>query len=262
MEDQQALGLWMKPASWWVGSHHDTRGPLTAGSLGYAPRPHFSTEGSPPLCWGREKSICQAGHLLAFHLQFSDASPLPTSHSHCSGLVQLSVLPFPGRQLGRERSELFPPTPDPVVTCAKAVCLPCFRSNLDKLYHGLELAKQQLRATQQTIASCLCTNLIISQGPFLYCSLMEVSSLQAPVPTMPASGPLTICPPSAGHSRCHALLQASVPEPAQQTPAQVLRVLGEEWVGTPFPEPCSSAEPRPPLPTHPCAAAANRPGHL
>eukprot|EP00071_Canis_lupus_P032989 XP_022266546.1 cell division control protein 45 homolog isoform X3 [Canis lupus familiaris] len=46
-------------------------------------------------------------------------------------------------------------------------------SNLDKLYHGLELAKKQLRATQQTIASCLCTNLVISQGPFLYCSLME-----------------------------------------------------------------------------------------
>ncbi|XP_027950581.1 cell division control protein 45 homolog isoform X2 [Eumetopias jubatus] len=49
------------------------------------------------------------------------------------------------------------------------------RSNLDKLYHGLELAKKQLRATQQTIASCLCTNLVISQGPFLYCSLMEGS---------------------------------------------------------------------------------------
>ncbi|XP_028683822.2 cell division control protein 45 homolog isoform X6 [Macaca mulatta] len=48
-----------------------------------------------------------------------------------------------------------------------------FGSNLDKLYHGLELAKKQLRATQQTIASCLCTNLVISQGPFLYCSLME-----------------------------------------------------------------------------------------
>ncbi|XP_022351695.1 cell division control protein 45 homolog [Enhydra lutris kenyoni] len=47
------------------------------------------------------------------------------------------------------------------------------RSNLDKLYHGLELAKKQLQATQQTIASCLCTNLVISQGPFLYCSLME-----------------------------------------------------------------------------------------
>ncbi|XP_048199417.1 cell division control protein 45 homolog isoform X1 [Perognathus longimembris pacificus] len=47
------------------------------------------------------------------------------------------------------------------------------RSNLDKLYLGLELAKKQLQATQQTIASCLCTNLVISQGPFLYCSLME-----------------------------------------------------------------------------------------
>ncbi|XP_066111102.1 cell division control protein 45 homolog isoform X1 [Saccopteryx bilineata] len=47
------------------------------------------------------------------------------------------------------------------------------RGNLDKLYHGLELAKKQLLATQQTIASCLCTNLVISQGPFLYCSLME-----------------------------------------------------------------------------------------
>ncbi|XP_037679527.1 cell division control protein 45 homolog isoform X3 [Choloepus didactylus] len=47
------------------------------------------------------------------------------------------------------------------------------RSNLDTLYHGLELAKKQLRATQQIIASCLCTNLVISQGPFLYCALME-----------------------------------------------------------------------------------------
>lgn len=57
------------------------------------------------------------------------------------------------------------------------MCLPRYRSNLDKLYHGLELAKKQLRATQQTIASCLCTNLVISQGPFLYCSLMEVRLL-------------------------------------------------------------------------------------
>lgn len=47
------------------------------------------------------------------------------------------------------------------------------RSNLDKLYFGLELAKKHLQATQQTIASCLCTNLVTSQGPFLYCSLME-----------------------------------------------------------------------------------------
>ncbi|XP_058707665.1 cell division control protein 45 homolog [Poecile atricapillus] len=47
------------------------------------------------------------------------------------------------------------------------------RGNLDKLHQGLDLAKKQLRAIQQTVASCICTNLIISQGPFLYCSLME-----------------------------------------------------------------------------------------
>ncbi|XP_030074449.1 cell division control protein 45 homolog isoform X2 [Microcaecilia unicolor] len=47
------------------------------------------------------------------------------------------------------------------------------RSNLDILRLGLELAKKQLRAIQQTVASCICTNLIISQGPFLYCYLME-----------------------------------------------------------------------------------------
>ncbi|EMP40276.1 Cell division control protein 45 like protein, partial [Chelonia mydas] len=47
------------------------------------------------------------------------------------------------------------------------------RSNLDKLHQGLELAKKQLRAIQQTVASCICTNLVISQGPFLYCYLME-----------------------------------------------------------------------------------------
>ncbi|XP_043925734.1 cell division control protein 45 homolog [Protopterus annectens] len=48
------------------------------------------------------------------------------------------------------------------------------RSNLDKLRQGLELAKKQLCAIQQTVASCICTNLIISQGPFLYCYLMEL----------------------------------------------------------------------------------------
>ncbi|XP_077317777.1 cell division control protein 45 homolog [Lithobates pipiens] len=47
------------------------------------------------------------------------------------------------------------------------------RSNLDKLHTGLELAKKLLRAIQQTVASCICTNLILSQGPFLYCYLME-----------------------------------------------------------------------------------------
>ncbi|XP_066465853.1 cell division control protein 45 homolog [Tiliqua scincoides] len=49
------------------------------------------------------------------------------------------------------------------------------RSNLDKLHQGLELAKKQLCAIQQTVASCICTNLVISQGPFLYCYLMEGS---------------------------------------------------------------------------------------
>ncbi|KAJ1094097.1 hypothetical protein NDU88_007181 [Pleurodeles waltl] len=47
------------------------------------------------------------------------------------------------------------------------------RSNMDKLRQGIELAKKQLCAVQQTVASCICTNLIISQGPFLYCYLME-----------------------------------------------------------------------------------------
>uniref|UniRef100_A0A8C9FBE2 Cell division cycle 45 n=1 Tax=Pavo cristatus TaxID=9049 RepID=A0A8C9FBE2_PAVCR len=47
------------------------------------------------------------------------------------------------------------------------------RGNLDKLHQGLDLAKKQLCAIQQTVASCICTNLVISQGPFLYCSLME-----------------------------------------------------------------------------------------
>ncbi|XP_030316390.1 cell division control protein 45 homolog isoform X2 [Calypte anna] len=47
------------------------------------------------------------------------------------------------------------------------------RGNLDKLHQGLDLAKKQLRAIQQTVASCICTNLVISQGPFLYCALME-----------------------------------------------------------------------------------------
>uniref|UniRef100_A0A8C6XNE4 Cell division cycle 45 n=1 Tax=Naja naja TaxID=35670 RepID=A0A8C6XNE4_NAJNA len=47
------------------------------------------------------------------------------------------------------------------------------RGNLDQLLQGLELAKKQLCAIQQTVASCICTNLVINQGPFLYCYLME-----------------------------------------------------------------------------------------
>ncbi|XP_061117697.1 cell division control protein 45 homolog [Conger conger] len=47
------------------------------------------------------------------------------------------------------------------------------RSNLDRLHRGIDLAKKKLMAVQQTVASCICTNLILSQGPFLYCYLME-----------------------------------------------------------------------------------------
>ncbi|XP_070760812.1 cell division control protein 45 homolog isoform X2 [Enoplosus armatus] len=47
------------------------------------------------------------------------------------------------------------------------------RSNLDRLHSGIDLAKKKLIAVQQTVASCICTNLILSQGPFLYCYLME-----------------------------------------------------------------------------------------
>ncbi|XP_061134820.1 cell division control protein 45 homolog [Syngnathus typhle] len=47
------------------------------------------------------------------------------------------------------------------------------RSNLEHLHSGMEMAKKKLIAIQQTVASCICTNLILSQGPFLYCYLME-----------------------------------------------------------------------------------------
>ncbi|CAB1446303.1 unnamed protein product [Pleuronectes platessa] len=47
------------------------------------------------------------------------------------------------------------------------------RSNIDRLHAGIDLAKKKLIAVQQTVASCICTNLIMSQGPFLYCYLME-----------------------------------------------------------------------------------------
>lgn len=47
------------------------------------------------------------------------------------------------------------------------------RSNLDRLHFGIEQAKKKLMAIQQTVASCISTNLILSQGAFLYCYLME-----------------------------------------------------------------------------------------
>uniref|UniRef100_A0A6Q2ZA55 CDC45 cell division cycle 45 homolog (S. cerevisiae) n=1 Tax=Esox lucius TaxID=8010 RepID=A0A6Q2ZA55_ESOLU len=47
------------------------------------------------------------------------------------------------------------------------------RYNLERLHGGIALAKKKLMAIQQTVASCICTNLILSQGPFLYCYLLE-----------------------------------------------------------------------------------------
>lgn len=47
------------------------------------------------------------------------------------------------------------------------------RSNIERLHSGIDQAKKKLMAIQQTVASCICTNLILSQGPFLYCYLME-----------------------------------------------------------------------------------------
>ncbi|XP_029572625.1 cell division control protein 45 homolog isoform X2 [Salmo trutta] len=47
-------------------------------------------------------------------------------------------------------------------------------SNLECLHGGIDLAKKKLKAIQQTVASCICTNLVLSQGPFLYCYLLEV----------------------------------------------------------------------------------------
>jgi hypothetical protein len=115
-------------------------------------------------------------------------APFPTSPSVVVGLYGFYAFLHVKGTSGRKKDQLL--SVDPILNQEssnlsmigilsrapdkKTKCSPCFRSNLDKLYLGLELAKKQLRATQQTIASCLCTNLVISQGPFLYCSLMEV----------------------------------------------------------------------------------------
>uniref|UniRef100_A0A8C8FWI8 Uncharacterized protein n=1 Tax=Oncorhynchus tshawytscha TaxID=74940 RepID=A0A8C8FWI8_ONCTS len=51
------------------------------------------------------------------------------------------------------------------------------RSNLECLHGGIDLAKK-LKAIQQ---SCICTNLILSQAPFLYCYLLEVCLFSKPM---------------------------------------------------------------------------------
>uniref|UniRef100_A0A8B9FY98 Cell division control protein 45 n=1 Tax=Amazona collaria TaxID=241587 RepID=A0A8B9FY98_9PSIT len=66
------------------------------------------------------------------------------------------------------------------------------RGNLDKLHQGLNLAKKQLRAIHQTIASCICTNLVISQGPFLYCSLMETKNKRCKLLPLIMAAPMDV----------------------------------------------------------------------
>ncbi|KAJ7412048.1 Cell division control protein 45 like protein [Willisornis vidua] len=66
------------------------------------------------------------------------------------------------------------------------------RGNLDKLHQGLDLAKKQLRAIQQTVASCICTNLVISQGPFLYCSLMETKNKRCKLLPLVMAAPMDV----------------------------------------------------------------------
>ncbi|KAG8146298.1 hypothetical protein E2320_012656, partial [Naja naja] len=64
------------------------------------------------------------------------------------------------------------------------------RGNLDQLLQGLELAKKQLCAIQQTVASCICTNLVINQGPFLYCYLMETRNKRCKLLPMVMAAPM------------------------------------------------------------------------
>ncbi|MBN3289237.1 CDC45 protein, partial [Polypterus senegalus] len=66
------------------------------------------------------------------------------------------------------------------------------RSNLDKLHDGIEKAKKKLIAIQQTVASCICTNLIISQGPFLYCYLMETKNKRCRLLPLIMAAPLDL----------------------------------------------------------------------
>ncbi|ETE63271.1 Cell division control protein 45-like protein, partial [Ophiophagus hannah] len=64
--------------------------------------------------------------------------------------------------------------------------------NLDQLLQGLELAKKQLCAIQQTVASCICTNLVINQGPFLYCYLMETRNKRCKLLPMVMAAPMNL----------------------------------------------------------------------
>lgn len=229
-------------SSWQVGSQCGILGSLPAGyggSLEGLTAPQRRT----PLEWekGRNTSARRQGPwcpptspvrtlqapLLASSLLSSDTSPSPTRPSLW---LNTPLLPLSWERAGPEEGSASSRPPvgagRPCEPMAPLRIFRC-RGNLDRLYRGLELAKQQLRATQQIIASCLCTNLVVSQGPFLYCSLTEVSSPTRACPCQAPRLPLTAHPAPTGHPGHGAVLQARLPEPAQQTPAQVLRVLGE-----------------------------------
>ena len=229
-------------SSWQVGSQCGISGSSPAGyggSLEGLTAPQRRT----PLEWekGRNPSARRQGPwclptspvrtlqapLLASSLLSSDTSPSPTRPSLRINTPLLPLLWEASWARGRECVHTAPRGSWAPREPMAPLCVFRCRGNLDKLYRGLELAKQQLRATQQTIASCLCTNLVVSQGPFLYCSLTEVSSPTRACPHQAPRLPLTAHPAPTGHPGRGAVLQARLPEPAQQTPAQVLRVFGE-----------------------------------
>lgn len=96
------------------------------------------------------------------------------------------------------------------------------RSNLERLHSGINLAKKKLLAIQQTVASCICTNLILSQGPFLYCYLMEVGvwvSESLCSAAQPSQTTLLLLLPFLGNTWCEALFKARGLNSALQIPA-------------------------------------------
>ena len=97
-------------------------------------------------------TVVSGNRLPKNRLSCSPLSPSSFSPSFCLSYLSLSL--FPSASL----------------CLSPSLC----RSNLEGLHLGIEQAKRKLMAVQQTVASCICTNLILSQGPFLYCYLMEV----------------------------------------------------------------------------------------
>lgn len=110
-------------------------------------------------------------------------------------------------------------------------CFSLCRSNLDRLHSGIDLAKKKLIAIQQTVASCICTNLILSQGPFLYCYLMEVCVVVCVGSDMFIPLGLILSVSAAilfvGNSWCETLLQAHGFDSALQIPPEGFHPFGD-----------------------------------